>query len=334
MTMVPPCLLVILISAVHPSDGTGSGAGARVRECVDQAILRGIEELPDSLLPRGCDDLLIVPEEGYWEDAVLHLVGAGADTTDFGTFEYGGMYNPAKTEWRWLPADGIVQVYSQLPFSAFTYWAEYRLGTEPPALVLLGEGTMDPSRDAVDAARRMIDSGMVAQAVDTLSMIFYPQYYYESEEMGAALLRRSHELALQSYRDGDVMAACSVMALPFEHDYLFNLDCGWIPGIDSGEDYRAGAYAGHMPFEEAIVIANDYGFFLLEAGHPERASVILEGVIAVAPDRAVAYLNLADALWALGRFGEARPLYRMYLELLGDDGLLDRAPEYAMVRSE
>ncbi|MDM7993019.1 MAG: hypothetical protein QUS11_06860 [Candidatus Fermentibacter sp.] len=308
-------------------------AGARVRECIDLAILRGIEDLPDSLLPPGCDDLLIVPEEGYREDAVLHLVGAGADTTDFGTFEYGGMYNPAKTEWRWLPADGIVQVYSQMPFSAFTYWAEYRLGTEPPALVPLGEGTMDPSQDAVDAAWRLIDSGMVAQAVDTLSMIFYPQYYYESEEMGAALLRRSHELALQSCRDGDVMAACSVMTLPFEHDYLFNLDYGWITGIDSGEDYRAGAYAGHMPFEEAILIANDYGFLLLEAGHPSEAVPVLSHVVMLDPSRAVAYLNLADALWALGRFGEARPLYGTYLSLLDDD-LLELAPGYAVERSE
>ncbi len=323
MTMVPTCLLVVLLAAGPLPDGIGSDAGARVRECVDQAILRGIEDLPDSLLPPGCDDLLIVPEEGYWEGAVLHLVGAGADTTDFGTFEYGGMYNPAKTEWRWLPVDGIVQVYSQMPYSAFTYWAEYRLETAPPALTLLEQGTMDPTQDAVDAAWHLIDSGMISQAVDTLSMVFYPQFYYESEEMGAALLRRSHGLALQSYHDGDVMAACSVMTLPFEHDYLFDLDYGWILSIDSEEGYRACAYAGHMPFEEAVVIANDYGFFLLEAGHPSEAEPILRHVISLDPTRAVAYRNLADALWALGRFDEARPLYAEYQSLLDGDELLD-----------
>lgn len=332
--MITSCLLAILFAAVPLPDATGPGAGARVLECVDQAILRGIEDLPDSLLPPGCDDLFIVPEEGCWEDAVLHLVGAGEDTTDFGTFEYGGMYNPAKTEWRWNPDEGTVQVYSQLPFSAFTYWADYRLDTAPPALVLLGEGTMDPSRDAVDAAWRLIDSGMVAQAVDTVSMIFYPQYYYESEEMGAAALARSHGLALDLYRGGDAAAACSTMAVVVDSACSFWSDFEWPCGYGSAAGYAAGRAAEFLPREDYAEMINDYGFFLLEAGHPERASVMLEGVIAVAPDRAVAYLNLADALWALGRFDEARPLYGEYLRLQDDDGLLYQAPGYAIERSE
>lgn len=321
--MVPPLLLVFLLAAGPLPEGIGPDAGARVRECIDQAILRGIEDLPDSLLPPGCSDLLIVPEEGYWENAVLHIVGAGTDTTDFGTFEYGGMYNPAKTEWRWIPADGIVQVYSQLPFSAFTYWAEYRIETEPPALVLLDEGTMDPSRDAVDAAWRLIDSGMVAQAVDTISMVFYPQRYYEPEELGAAALARSHGLALDLYRGGDAAAACSIMAVVIDSAYSFWSDSEWPCSYRSATAYDSSWVVRFLSRDDYVEMINDYGFFLLEAGHPERASMILEGVIAVAPDRAVAYLNLADALWALGRFDEARPLYAEYQSLLDGDELLD-----------
>lgn len=332
--MIPSCLLAMLLAAAPLWDAIGPDAGAFVRESVDLAILRGIEGLPDSLLPPGFDELLIVPEEGYWEDAVLHLVGAGADTTDFGLVTYGGMYNPAKTDWFWDEESGLVKVFSQMPSSAFAYWAEYDLETGPPALVLLGEGTMDPSRDAVDAAWALIERGMVDQAVDTLSMIFYPQNYYEPEEIGAALLRRSHELALDFYRDGEVMAACSVMTLPFEHGYLFELDYGWIMCYGSAEGYRAGDYSEHMPFEEALVMANDYGFFLLEAGSPSEAEPILRQVVMLDPTRAVALLNLADALWAQGRFGEARPLYGEYLRLLDDHGLLDRAPAYAFERGD
>ncbi len=332
--MTLPYLLVTFLLAGSTSNGIGPDAGAYVRECVDHAILRGIEDLPDSLLPPGFDDLLIVPEEEYWEDAVLHLVGAGEDTTDFGLFEYGGMYNPAKTDWNWDAEQELVEVYSQMPGSAFSFWAEYTLMADPPALVLLREGTVDPSQDAVTAAWNLIDQGMIAQAIETLSMIFYPQNYFEPEEMGAALLARSHELALGFYREGDGMAACSVMTVVFENDYLFNLDYSWILDCYSEEEYQAGDYSERMPFDEALVIANDYGFFLLEAGSTSEALPLLRHVVALDPCRAVARLNMADALWALGRFGEARPQYGEYLRLLDDDGLLDRAPARAFERGD
>lgn len=332
--MALSCLLVMLLGSGSASNGIGPDAGAYVRECVDHAILRGIEELPDSLLPPGYDELLIVPEDGYWEDAVLHLVGAGADTTDFSLVEYGGMYNPAKTDWFWDEDLRLVKVFSQMPGNAFTFWAQYSFVPDPPALVLLGEGTVDPSQDAVTAAWSLVDQGMIAQAIDTLCMVFYPQYYYEPEEMGAALLARSHELALGFYRDGDVMAACSVMTEVFEHGCLFDLDYSWILDFDSEEGYRTSYYSERMPFEEALVIANDYGFFLLEAGSPSEALPLLRQVVALDPSRAVARLNLADALWALGRFGEARPQYGEYLRLLDDDGLLDRAPTRSLERGD
>lgn len=324
--------MIALTVAAASADGYIEDAGAYVRECVEQAILRGLEELPDSLMPPGCDELLIVPEEGFFEDAVLHLVGAGADTTDFGTFEYGGMYNPAKTDWFWDGETGTVKVFSQMPFSAFTYWACYSLHTDPPALVLIAEGTMDPSRDAVDAAWDLIDRGMIAQAVDTLSMIFYPQNYYESEEMGAAALARSHGLALDLYRGGDAAAACSSMAVAVDSAYMFWSDFEWPCGYGSASGYDASRAAAFLPRGDYVESINDYGFFLLESGDPGRAAEILEGVIDVAPERAVAYLNLADALWALGRTDEARPMYAEYMQLLDADGLRDRAPSRALER--
>ena len=79
---------------------------------------------------------------------------------------------------------------------------------------------------------------------------------------------------------------------------------------------------------------NGYGFFLQESGDPGRAAGILAGVSAVDPGRTAAYLNLADALWVLGRPEEAGPLYAEYLRLLEGDGLLDHAPGYVMERME
>jgi hypothetical protein len=326
-------LLVFLLAGQPRSHGIGPDPGAYVQKCVRLAILRGIEGVPDSLMPSGYDELLIVPEEDFFTDPILHLVGAGADTTDLGLIEYGGMYNPAKTDWFWDEESELVKVFSQMPGNAYTFWAEYSLQGTPPALVLLEEGTVDPSQDAVTAAWSLVDQGMISQAIDTLYMIFYPQNYYEPEAMGAALLAKSHELALRFSEEGDITAACSVMTAVFEHDYLFELDYDWILNFDSAEGYRAGDYSEYMPFEEALVIANDYGFFLLEAGRPEEAEVVLRCVVTVAPDRVVARLNLADALWALGRFDEARPQYARYLRLLEMEGLLDHAPSHALERS-
>lgn len=331
--MMPAVINMIALTVAAASFvGLLRDAGASVRECADQAILRGIEDLPDSLLPPGCEDLLIVPEDGYWENAVLHLVGAGADTTDFGIIEYGVAYNPAKADWFWVSGTGRVQMYSQLPFCATAFEAEYRLELDPVRLVLASGGWIDPSADAVAEAWDLIDRGMIAQAVDTLSMIFYPQNYYESEEMGAAALARSHGLALDLYRGGDAAAACSVMAVAVDSAYMFWSEYQWPSGYGSAAGYDAGRAAVYLPRTDYVESINDYGFFLLESGHRERAVEILAGVIDVDPERAVAHLNLADALWALGRFDEARGHYSTYIDLLGGDGLTDLAPPRALER--
>ena len=48
---------------------------------------------------------------------------------------------------------------------------------------------------------------------------------------------------------------------------------------------------------EITAILNDYGFFLDEAGQHDKAISVLQVVIARDPNRAVAYLNLADKVW-------------------------------------
>jgi len=59
-------------------------------------------------------------------------------------------------------------------------------------------------------------------------------------------------------------------------------------------------------------IRNDYGFFLAEAGRFAEAEAELLEVVKAAPERAVARLNLADALWAQGKKEQAEAQYREY----------------------
>jgi hypothetical protein len=78
--------------------------------------------------------------------------------------------------------------------------------------------------------------------------------------------------------------------------------------------------------ETVTAILNDHGFFLLEAGLTERAVAALRVVIARAPDRAVAYLNLADAEHARGDLASAGVHYRRYATLMEAAGKRDKVP--------
>jgi hypothetical protein len=71
---------------------------------------------------------------------------------------------------------------------------------------------------------------------------------------------------------------------------------------------------------------NDLGFFLSEAGLNDRAVPVLRRVVARAPDRTVAYLNLADAEYTLGDAETARGHYRQYLTLMERAGNARKVP--------
>jgi tetratricopeptide (TPR) repeat protein len=73
-------------------------------------------------------------------------------------------------------------------------------------------------------------------------------------------------------------------------------------------------------------LLNDYGFYLAEAGDPKEAVEVLDVVLSEDPDRVVAYLDIADAQFALGRLPEARVNYRRYRELMTREGKADKIP--------
>ena len=81
-------------------------------------------------------------------------------------------------------------------------------------------------------------------------------------------------------------------------------------------------------------ILNDYGFFLLESGQAYDASIFLRMVIERAPDRAVAYLNLADAEYAADDKAAASGHYRQYTTLMKGAGKGDKTPPRVAQRSQ
>lgn len=76
---------------------------------------------------------------------------------------------------------------------------------------------------------------------------------------------------------------------------------------------------------ETVPMLNDYAYILSKSQMPpetrdtilSRAVILLEKVILMNPDRVVAYLNLGDVQWDLGRFSDAKSQYKKYVELMG-----------------
>jgi tetratricopeptide (TPR) repeat protein len=59
-------------------------------------------------------------------------------------------------------------------------------------------------------------------------------------------------------------------------------------------------------------IVNDWGYYLWKAKDYPKAQMLLEAVIRLNPERAVAYLNLGDVRWDMGKMVEAKQAYIEY----------------------
>jgi len=77
---------------------------------------------------------------------------------------------------------------------------------------------------------------------------------------------------------------------------------------------------------EYINVINDYGFFLQMSERNEEAIKILQLVISTEPKRTVAYLNLADAFWSLGRHQAAQANYRQYQDQMVASNKTNKVP--------
>jgi tetratricopeptide (TPR) repeat protein len=77
---------------------------------------------------------------------------------------------------------------------------------------------------------------------------------------------------------------------------------------------------------------NDIAYYLQKAGHKLEAVMLLEVLLKEFPKRTVAYYNLADAYWALGRKNEAMKMYGVYVEQMKVKGRGKRIPKVILKR--
>lgn len=209
-----------------------------------------------------------------------------------------------------------VSIASQMPFKA----------TEVSTTLTWASGALqagttrvtDASADALAAAEKALQAGKLEEALRQLENVSYPGQYYDETEMAVRVLKRAHEVATQRYKARDAAGAARVLQAAFAHFTPFAEKPDGSPSL---------------PPARLTALRNDYGFFLAEAGRSAEAETQLRAVVEAAPERAVARLNLADALWAQDKKAEAEAQYREYARRVARKKwpatLLERCPACA-----
>ena len=85
--------------------------------------------------------------------------------------------------------------------------------------------------------------------------------------------------------------------------------------------------AATLPLRSSTLpLFNDYGYFLEQANRSLEAIPVLEKVVAFAPERTPAYLNLGDAYAKAGETEKAKVNYRKYVDLMEKSGKGTKVP--------
>ena len=309
--------LIVCLAAAGAAAGFGMEEALEVH-AVDRWQSLHIDGLPAGLMPEGVDTVWVIAEiESQPQEPSLWAVGmGGGGPVDLGPVEFPGWYNPAKAWWSWSEELSAVTAHSQYPFCATYDAASYGFTGGQPWLALDSTWSGDPSADAMARVDSLLEAGRLEAALLELGEVFYPFHYYVPEEMNARFLLAAHGEALRRWPEGGPEAALEPYARAFEAFEWTNYDLQWFLEQGGASDLEAGEYGPYIGPGELAGAVNDYGFFLQEAGRPEEALEALNAVLLLDPDRAVAHLNSADALWELGDRQGARRHYGRYLALV------------------
>ncbi len=276
--------------------------------------IRDIQNFPPSRLPDGIKSLFIITMPD--DRTKIILTGRGKDGIfhSFGRVEFNGELNIAKTDIFYDEEDGLIHIYSQMPYSAFYYGATYRWDKESEKLLIVKEWQEDPSAEALKEVEYLLSAGEIDKASEKLNNMFYPGHYYDICEMEVKFLRSAHKKALEQYKKGSndgwkvIKTAISV------------LGDKWVFRFNSQKDYEKSDFNKYMTYNDFISAVNDYGFFMEQAGKTGDAIFVLTYVLKLSPDRTPAYLNLADALYKDGSKEKAKKYYKTYMELMKKEG--------------
>jgi len=177
---------------------------------------------------------------------------------------------------------------------------------------LLDQGAFATARELVSANGTSPNGGHTSQDPDFM----------------ARFATATHREALRAFQAGRGEAAAALVLELLTECPLWNEDDlggepAYVLRLGTPEQPRT---ARLRATEEHHRVVNDFGFFLAEDGRFELAIELLSQVVQLAPDRTVAYLNLADAQWEAGDRPAAKARYSEYVERMGKtEGVAPRA---------
>jgi tetratricopeptide (TPR) repeat protein len=230
-----------------------------------------------------------------------------------------------------------IELYSQFPFSAYT--KVYTFSWDGHSIKYISTRSEDPSAETLEEAIKAAETGDVKTlnslyAEGNYLPIFYPMNYIYKSTLAEAI-KRGHAAATRLYKAGKSREAAVRLAL------MFDLTVALVNTVGGDDDSSAKAPDKWLQAWKSLEVAspdyvyalNDYGFFLQQAGDHHGAIPIFNIIIKEEPQRAVAYLNLADSLWALDRKGEAKTHYKTYQRLMAEAKKGNQLPARVTERS-
>lgn len=183
-----------------------------------------------------------------------------------------------------------------------------------------------PYREQAREVEQLLAAGKLDQALQRLAEI---DVYVDSANRSLApywfmrFVAAVRPRAAGLHRAGKKRQAAALLANVLNNDLfsgvrhepadLLDVDLSYFPCCEDGYDERH-ERRGRGPFKKTLYELNEAGYLLQQGGRNRDAVTLLTPLVAKVPERTVAHLNLADALWDLNQVELARRHYRTYAQ--------------------
>lgn len=266
-------------------------------------------------LPDGVVGLQYGLSETEGDSLIIWLVGTTSDNGGpmlLATGGYGEAYDLDRSYLTYDEARDEFRLRFYMPHSSRINDSYYRWEVSNGRLAWLRFQTEDESLEAVQQAESLLDQGDVAGGIEALNRVSHAQYYYDEDSMKVRLLRLVNHNAMALSDDGDVAGAVELFDSILEYR---GMSPGWYVSLRGSCDYGEYGYSALMSIDEYADILSNYANLLRLSDRRLMSEDIFTVVLSLRPDRAEAYLNMADLLWELGEPVESRRLYNLYMEM-------------------
>ena len=154
------------------------------------------------------------------------------------------------------------------------------------------------------------------------------QEYYRFDKI------RKHWFLYKSIEDGNIKYFNESMRIDYtffpkgDLDYFLKLSKKKdIKFLNSLNGFCYDYYLKNYPINKNLTTYNNIAYYFQKAGANKDAVYLLEEILEKFPKRIVAYYNLGDAYWALGKKEKAKKAYTTYIEQMCNAGKQKRIPK-------